>query len=205
MRFLLEAFRCWPAKAATLTGCRKDFLTSPLIGEQRPIRKSRLKGMAPPFRTFIFLGVAVGMLGAGYVFAPQPGANTRPVTPVAKTAPPATVPKPAMAVASRPPVPLGTRGPTTYFVNLTESATMADATQIPTTLTTNGMAQAKAVSSSPSNARTDVQAKASVERDGYKNVSGLVKAADGRWHGRAMRGSTEIAISVDANGSVSAQ
>lgn len=162
--------------------------------------------MAPPFRTLIFLGLAVGMLGAGYVFAPQPGATPQPVAPVAKTGSPAAVPKPAMAVASRPPVPMVTRPPTSYFVQkLPESATTADATQIPPTSTNKGMAQANAGSSSQSNARSDAQAKASVERDGYKNVRGLVRAADGRWHGRAMRGSTEIAISVDANGSVSAQ
>jgi hypothetical protein len=30
-----------------------------------------------------------------------------------------------------------------------------------------------------------------------------VKLPDGMWHGRAMRGRVEIAVSVDANGSVS--
>ena len=51
----------------------------------------------------------------------------------------------------------------------------------------------------------DTQAKAAIELDGYKNVRGLVQGEDGVWHGRALRGRTEIAISVDAKGSVSAE
>ena len=43
-----------------------------------------------------------------------------------------------------------------------------------------------------------------IEQDGYRNVRALVKGVDGVWHGRAMRGSTEIAVSVDGSGSVSA-
>lgn len=169
--------------------------------------------MAVPFRTFIFLGVAVGMLGGGYLFAPQPAATARPMPPVAKMAPPAPAPKPAMAVASRPPVPLVTRTPTSYFVQkVPESAKTAEGTQIATpgtpstsTSETKAVPQANAMSPSESNPRGDAQAKAAVELDGYKNVRGLVKGPDGVWRGRAMRGSTEIAISVDANGSVSAQ
>jgi hypothetical protein len=50
----------------------------------------------------------------------------------------------------------------------------------------------------------DAQAKRAIEFDGYRNVRGLVKGADGVWHGRAMRGRTEVGVKVDASGSVSA-
>ena len=43
-----------------------------------------------------------------------------------------------------------------------------------------------------------------IELDGYKHVRALEKGPDGVWRGRAMRGRTEIAIRVDATGSVSA-
>lgn len=47
-------------------------------------------------------------------------------------------------------------------------------------------------------------AKASIESDGYRRVSGLVRGTDGVWRGRAMRGATEVAVSVDALGNVTA-
>ena len=56
-----------------------------------------------------------------------------------------------------------------------------------------------------SNERTADFAKSAIEFDGYKSVKALTMGADGLWHGRAMRGATEIAVSVDAAGNVSAQ
>lgn len=47
-------------------------------------------------------------------------------------------------------------------------------------------------------------AKAAIMADGYKAVRGLTKAADGTWRGRALRGTTEIQVTVDAQGRVSA-
>lgn len=42
-----------------------------------------------------------------------------------------------------------------------------------------------------------------IESDGYKNVQGLAQGADGLWHGRAMRGSAEVQVTVDKQGNVS--
>jgi hypothetical protein len=42
-----------------------------------------------------------------------------------------------------------------------------------------------------------------VEADGYKNVKSLAKTPDGVWRGLTLRGAVEVAISVDATGSVS--
>ncbi len=47
-------------------------------------------------------------------------------------------------------------------------------------------------------------AKAAIEADGYKGVRNLVQTADGKWTGRAMRGATEISVTVTSDGSVSA-
>jgi hypothetical protein len=44
-----------------------------------------------------------------------------------------------------------------------------------------------------------------IESDGYKNVQGLAQGADGLWHGRAMRGSAEVQVTVDKQGNVSQQ
>ena len=41
--------------------------------------------------------------------------------------------------------------------------------------------------------------------DGYKNVQGLAQGPDGLWHGRAMRGNTEVQVTVDRAGNVSAR
>jgi hypothetical protein len=44
-----------------------------------------------------------------------------------------------------------------------------------------------------------------IQADGYKNVQGLSRGADGNWHGKAMRGNTMVDVMVDSRGNVSAQ
>jgi hypothetical protein len=44
-----------------------------------------------------------------------------------------------------------------------------------------------------------------IEQDGYKSVQNLQKGADGLWHGTAMRGNTQVQVTVDRAGRVSAQ
>ena len=48
-------------------------------------------------------------------------------------------------------------------------------------------------------------AKKRIEADGYKDVQGLALGADGLWHGRAMRGKSEVQVTVDRQGNVSQQ
>lgn len=45
-------------------------------------------------------------------------------------------------------------------------------------------------------------AKSAIERDGYRAVKVVSKSADGAWRGRAMRGATEVGVTVDAEGNV---
>lgn len=44
-----------------------------------------------------------------------------------------------------------------------------------------------------------------IQADGYRNVQGLTRGADGKWHGKALRGSTTVDVTVDARGNVSTQ
>jgi hypothetical protein len=56
----------------------------------------------------------------------------------------------------------------------------------------------------PAGNSTRSAAKASIEADGYKGVRMLSKGLSGGWHATALRGTTEISITVDAQGNVSA-
>lgn len=174
--------------------------------------------MTVPIRTFVALGLAVGMLGAGYVFAPQTGAATVAVAPAPTSAPlpsaaarPPTA-KPTALVGSRPPVPLVTRTHTTYFVpkeaegpvQISSTSGGWSSTGLPTAEMPGAETDGGLPPSSDARTGDDRQARAAIELDGYKNVRALEKGSDGIWRGRAMRGRTEIAVRVDASGSVSA-
>jgi hypothetical protein len=141
--------------------------------------------------------------------------------PVATAATPAApiVKSASTLVANRAPVPLVTRTHNTYFApKVTETSVLtASATTgaVPSSATTTDISKASltvgagldgGLPPAPGDAKSgdSAQAKAAVELDGYKNVRGLEKGPDGIWRGRAMRGRTEIAIRVDATGSVSA-
>jgi hypothetical protein len=47
-------------------------------------------------------------------------------------------------------------------------------------------------------------AKSAIEADGYKGVKVLRKGVNGIWYAKALRGKTEVTLTVDASGSVSA-
>jgi len=188
-----------------------------------------------PYRTVLVLGLAVGTLGAGYVFASQPDATVAtvpmpkaaPVTTAATSAAPTAKPASTL-VANRAPVPLVTRTHNTYFVPKqgeaygpkqpeasVQTASAAPGSAPGETKTTSDILKASltvgagldgGLPPAPGDAKSgnSARAKAAVELDGYKNVRGLEMGPDGIWRGRAMRGRTEIAIRVDATGSVSA-
>jgi hypothetical protein len=114
-------------------------------------------------------------------------------------------------------VPLVTRGHANYFTPPTIDGTAAGKSAAgkpagdtgPSTASPQSPeAQQQALLTEPKTRNdstgNDSKAKAAIELDGYKNVRGLVQDAGGVWRGRAMRGRTEIAIRVNADGSVSA-
>lgn len=51
--------------------------------------------------------------------------------------------------------------------------------------------------------RAALSARQEIERAGYRDVRGLAQDSEGVWHGRALRGNTEIQLLVDPDGNVS--
>lgn len=159
-------------------------------------------------KTLALLIVAGGLLASGYLIGPAPASTATTATAIPK---PVAAPAPAVQIADlrvaspskpagtikamRPPVPLLVSAHSEYFVPPAGDAASATA-QMPT--------MAAKSDSVIDEKGADLAAKAMIEQDGYRNVRALVKGVDGVWHGRALRGSTEIAVSVDASGSVSA-
>jgi hypothetical protein len=160
-------------------------------------------------QTLALLVVAGSMLVGGYLIGPAPGATV--ATAAAQINAPASAAGPAkLAPAPQPttkvrmvrsPVPLQVGAHDQYF---TSPPADVVATQTGTAAATLGTTAAIDDKPLDGQVQANVGAKAAIEQDGYRNVSALVMGADGTWHGRAMRGSTEIAVRVDANGSVSA-
>jgi hypothetical protein len=147
----------------------------------------------------VFAGTAAG----AHIIAPAPGAtvspmsssnakdnaNTQPVTSVAAPVAPTIAP-------ARPPVPL---------LLTKRPRPIATAGTLETASRNTAPPTEDAISPDPKDATAQAGfAKTAIERDGYKGVKGLAKGDDGVWRGRALRGSTEVAISVDPSGNVSA-
>lgn len=55
------------------------------------------------------------------------------------------------------------------------------------------------------NAEGSADARARIEADGYSNVRGLNRGADGKWRGQATRGGANVSIVVDAQGKVTTE
>ncbi len=150
--------------------------------------------MKPYPKTLVLIALASGMLASAYLIAPAPAATTGPVAagPMTRLVP---SPVPTLVASNikalQAPVPLLVGKHDQYF----DTSTVTDTAPTTAFKPLDG----QQVSTAPS----DAMAKNSIEMDGYRNVRGLVRAPDGSWHGRAMRGRTEIAVSVDPNGSVS--
>ena len=52
---------------------------------------------------------------------------------------------------------------------------------------------------------SESEARKAIESEGFTSVSALKKDADGVWIGRAMRGTSNVAVRVDARGNVSTE
>ena len=174
--------------------------------------------MKVPFRTYASFGLALGMIGLGYQLGAAPSVITQPAPaspPVAaaKLEPVPVAKAPTALVANRPPVPLVTAPRPASYVPPAEPQTASVSTDNKSTVPPT--VNMGTFSSNPSDGRDvtqalsmpgdDARAKKAIEFDGYRNVGSLVKQPDGTWRGRAMRGRTEIAVRVDANGNVSAE
>ena len=137
--------------------------------------------------------------------------------PARTVAPPPTAPTPTVAVAqaaatrattrtpvetTRPPVPLLLSARSPQGSQRSEEARPAEATPDNTAVAQTDKSVTEQTDKKVS---SDAAAKAMIEADGYKNVRSVAKAPDGSWRGFAMRGTVEVAISVDGSGNVSTQ
>ena len=52
---------------------------------------------------------------------------------------------------------------------------------------------------------SETAARAAIEADGYKRPRLVDKGADGTWRARALRGTTEVSLRVDAQGNVTGE
>lgn len=52
---------------------------------------------------------------------------------------------------------------------------------------------------------SEADARAAIEADGYKRPRMVNKGLNGIWHARALRGTTEVALRVDAQGNVTGE
>ena len=90
--------------------------------------------------------------------------------------------------AARPPVP----------VLFSHRRSFVPANEAASTLSPSAAATAPPVNMS------EAAAKAAIEADGYKGVRALARGSDGVWKASALRGQTEVQLSVGPTGSVSA-
>jgi hypothetical protein len=134
------------------------------------------------------------MLASTYMIAPAPGATASDAPRLLVARAMAPSPQPASTIKTfRAPVPLLISAHREFFTaNPTIDETSAQSPDIATARVDDDDAKAAA----------KFAAKAAIEQDGYRDVRGLVKGPDGSWHGSALRGSTEVAVRVDASGSV---
>jgi hypothetical protein len=61
-----------------------------------------------------------------------------------------------------------------------------------------------AADKAPPGSMSEAAAKAAIEADGYKGVRALARGSDGVWKASALRGQTEVLLSIGPTGSVSA-
>lgn len=138
-----------------------------------------------------FLTLAVlAALGWTFTNAPTPEPGSRSVASRA-TGPDSAVAPPVMAASSpleahHPPVPL--------VRNVRKPATTAMPPEV-------AVAEPELKAQDNMDERA---AKAAIEADGYKRVSLLAKSGNGTWRAKAYRGTTDVQLTVDSAGRVSA-
>ena len=145
--------------------------------------------------SFLVLAVMMTVAGVASAFAlgpPDPAARELPMPVVAKqpaVLPVGAAPEPAIKKASfevrHAPVPLLMKRRPTIEQPIFDADAVGP--EVP----------AKASDGSGERA-----AKAAIEADGYKGVKALRQGANGLWYAKAMRGTTEVPLTVDAAGRV---
>jgi hypothetical protein len=150
-------------------------------------------------------------------YAPQPAAEPitapllAPAAPVSVTRTPASQEQTkvgsqkASVEARQAPVPLQVRSRATINARLPTVEALIAAQSADAKDADKDSEQAAADPAAASNdGFSEARAKAAIEADGYKGVTVLRKGQNGIWHAKALRGQTEVKLTVDASGSVAA-
>ena len=171
-------------------------------------------------RTLLTLALVTAAGAAGAQTATTPPVSGATVTPPSAgsgtvTTPPATPPAvntPAVpsrsvgtggASVTTPPVSSGTaRTPSTGSASVTAPSVNPPSASTPGVSSQSVTAPSQASLPAQPNAQGSGNARAKIERDGYKNVQGLQRNADGSWSGKALRGGQMVDVTVDARGNV---
>ena len=154
-------------------------------------------------RGFLVLALVMSVAGVASAFAPVPQDPTawpaarELAMPVAakqpEAAPAAPTPEPAVKKASfeirQAPVPLLMKARPTIETPVFDADAVGP--EVPA-LAKAGDAPAE-----------DSAAKAAIEADGYRNAKVVRQGENGIWYAKAMRGTTEVSLTVDATGRVS--
>jgi hypothetical protein len=162
--------------------------------------------MAKHLQTFAPLFIVLGIIASVYVLIATPRAAALSTTlarvePIAKAKASFPLSRTVTSIASgRPPIPLLLSKHEEYFVQDVLQPTGTDSQEQIST-----PPQVTALKMSDDATPSDGGAKAMIEGDGYKGVTALAKGQDGKWRGRAMRGATEVAVTVDDRGNVSTE
>lgn len=142
-------------------------------------------------RPVVGLCVCAGILFSGYLLVPAPGVDAR--SNVRRAVASLQAVAPAITISAvRAPVPLLITPHSAFFIEESQQAAVSKETIV-------GESREKVENTDSS----IMAARTMIEADGYKNVSALIKTRDGVWTGIALRGATQVAIVVDANGNVS--
>ena len=131
--------------------------------------------------------IVIGVLVGTFASAPAPEPPSRSLASRTATSDPAVAAGSSALDAHQPPIPLVRNGGALPTTATSPDAAMPDAEV---------------------QAREDLDsgaAKAAIEADGYKGVSGLGRGTDGAWHAKAYRGTTEVQVTVDGSGRVSVE
>jgi len=148
-------------------------------------------------------GVAAAMLGVAswQILAPMSAPDVTPdVTVAERQAPPGSGPGSAKSSTLRVPEPSPfdtTRAPVPLLFAHRSSPVAPPARQ-------EAVQREIDAASARDSADEKAMARAAIERDGYKGVHALSRGANGLWQARALRGTTEVAVTVDQARKVSA-
>ncbi len=167
--------------------------------QMRPLKRRDPKASQMKFR-FLALGLlaTTASVASAHVFVPLPARTAALARSTEQSQPPLMVlpthvsALPARSApsldATRPPVPV-LFAPRRSFVPAHEAASTPSPSAAATT---------------PAGNMSEAAAKAAIEADGYKEVRALARGSDGVWKASALRGQTEVLLSVGPTGSVSA-